>query len=390
MLKTNFLVMLFILLSCSDKGRGGGTVESGIQPIEPIPTSITLSLVASGFVNPVQVLHAGDGTGRLFVVEKRGIVKIVNGSVVSPTPLLSIEDLVNSSGGEQGLLSIAFSPNFETNRTLYVHYTGNEGIGNSVIQKMSVLAATNTVDTTSVQTLLTVTQPFANHNGGQLQFGPDGMLYIGLGDGGGSGDPFNNAQNKNSFLGKILRIDVESVTSGYQLPTGNPFGNEVWVYGLRNPWRFSFDRSTGTLYIGDVGQDGFEEIDIRPASASTGTNYGWPIMEGNHCFQDQNCNQEGLTLPAFEYALENGNCALIGGFVYRGTEIAQLQGVYVYGDFCSGRIWGLRQTSSGVVNQLLIDTNFTISSFGEDERGNLYVVDFNGGNVYKILSSSLN
>lgn len=382
-----FVTLLFFQVACSDKGRGGGTVESGLGTSLP---SVTLTKIASGLTNPVQVVSARDGSGRLFVVEKQGVVKVVTGGVVSPTPYLSIVDKVNSSGSEQGLLSLAFSPDFKTKRTFYVHYTSKNGIGNSAIEKYSLTANTDIVDPASAQSVLNVIQPFTNHNGGQLAFGPDGFLYIGMGDGGGSGDPQNNAQNRSSLLGKILRIDVESTPSGYQIPASNISGNEVWSFGLRNPWRFSFDRGTGSLYIADVGQNNFEEINVQTAASLGGINYGWPIMEGLHCFREENCNQEGLTLPVFEYPLTEGNCSIIGGFVYRGFEIQSLQGTYIYGDFCSGRIWGIQQTSSGPLNQLLLDTTLAISSFGEDEQGNLYVVDFNNGDLYKITLPALN
>lgn len=387
-MKIIYLVtLLFLFVACSDNGRGGGTVESGIETTIP---PITLNKVASGFVNPLQVVSAKDGTGRLFVVEKRGVVKVVKDGVVSATPFLSIVDKVNSSGSEQGLLSIVFSPDFGTKKTFYIHYTSNVGIGNTAIEKISLDATSTNADPNSAQTVLTVTQPFTNHNGGQLAFGPDGFLYIGLGDGGGGGDPQNNAQNRSSLLGKILRIDVESSPSGYQIPASNISGNEVWSFGFRNPWRFSFDRGTGSLFIADVGEENYEEISVQPASSPGGINYGWPIMEGQHCFREEECNQDGLTFPIFEYTHAEGNCSITGGFVYRGTEIQALQGVYLYGDYCSGRIWGLRQTPSGIINQLLLDTTFAISSFGEDEQGNLYVVDFNNGELYRVALPALN
>jgi glucose/arabinose dehydrogenase len=388
MMKIIYLVtLLFLYVACSDSGRGGGTVESGIETTIP---PITLNKVATGFINPVQVLPANDGTGRLFVVEKRGVIKIFSGGVVLPTPFLSIIDKVNSAGSEQGLLSVAFSPDFESKKTFYIHYTSKVGIGNTAIEKMNLESTSTNADPNSAQNVLTVAQPFTNHNGGQLAFGPDGFLYIGLGDGGGGGDPQNNAQNRSSLLGKILRIDVESTPSGYQIPSSNISGNEVWSFGFRNPWRFSFDRGTGSLFIADVGEENFEEINVQTAASPGGINYGWPIMEGLHCFREDNCNQEGLTLPILEYTHADGNCSITGGFVYRGAEIQSLQGVYLYGDYCSGRIWGLRQTPSGLINQLLLDTTFAISSFGEDEQGNLYVVDFNKGDLYKVALPALN
>jgi glucose/arabinose dehydrogenase len=209
------------------------------------------------------------------------------------------------------------------------------------------------------------------------------MLYIGMGDGGSEGDPQFNAQNRTRLLGKILRIDVESGTAPYAIPPGNPFNNEVWSYGLRNPWRFSFVRATGELFIADVGGALFEEVNVQPAGSAGGENYGWNIMEGAHCFNSPTCDRSGLTLPVLEYGHGTGDCSITGGYVYRGTETA-LQGIYLYGDFCSGKIWGMRRNEQIWENRLLLDATFPISSFGEDEAGNVYVLDYDGGNIYRI------
>lgn len=377
---TFFALLIFLLALVYCGGGGDGTAP---PPPPPFP-AITLTRVASGFVEPTHITHAGDGSGRLFIVERRGVVRILRDGTVLATPFLDITGLANSTGGEQGLLSVAFPPGFAAKRYFYVDYTGLSGTGDTVLARYPLTADPDVADSAGGATLLTVTQPFTNHNGGQLAFGPDGFLYVALGDGGGSGDPSNNAQSLTTLLGKILRIDVESGVSPYAIPTGNPFGNEIWAYGLRNPWRFSFDRSAGDLYIADVGQNLFEEVDFQPATGSGGENYGWNIMEGLHCFNSTTCDQAGLTLPVAEYSHADGSCSVTGGFVYRGAQYPALQGVYIYGDFCSGKIWGLRKNGAVWENQLLLDTALLISTFGEDEAGNMYVADFTSGDIYKI------
>jgi glucose/arabinose dehydrogenase len=368
------LFALLYIVSCGGGGGGGGGTQT-----------VTLTRVLSGFNQPVSIANAGDGSGRLFIVEKSGIVRIVNNGAILPAPFLNITGLVNSSGGEQGLLGIAFPPNFAVNGRFYVDYTGNTGVvGDTVIARYT-LTAPHIADSAGGVSILNVAQPFENHNGGQLAFGPDGFLYIAMGDGGSGGDPQNNGQSLTTLLGKILRIDVESGASTYTIPATNPFGTEIWAYGLRNPWRFSFDRSTGDLFIGDVGQNLFEEVNFQPAASPGGENYGWNIMEGSSCFNPAtNCNQTGLTLPVTVYDHQAGDCAVIGGFVYRGTQFPGLQGMYIYGDSCSGRIWGLRFNGTAWISTLLIDTTLTISSFGEDEAGNLYVADIATGDIYSI------
>ena len=361
---------------------GGGSVSIvvGDDPDDDTP-AVRLVLVASGFDSPVHVTHAGDGSGRLFVVERGGRVRIVRGGAVDATPFLDISARI-TSGGEQGLLSIAFPPDFAARRHFYVHYTSLQGVGNTVVARFS-LAADDIADAASETELLTVVQPFRNHNGGQLAFGPDGMLYIGLGDGGGSGDPLGSGQELGTLLGKLLRIDVESGATPYAIPADNPFADEIWAYGLRNPWRFSFDRASGDLYIGDVGQGSAEEIDFQPAGTA-GLNYGWSRMEGSACFRAATCEQGGLTQPVATYDHSAGDCSVTGGHVYRGSEFPALQGIYVYGDFCSGRMWSLRRDAGGEWrNELLLDSALQISSFGEDEAGNLYVADLDGG-IYRI------
>jgi len=371
------LLPAVLLASCS--GGGGSQIASAPPPA----TSISLTPVAGGFASPVAIANAGDGSGRLFVVEQGGAVRIMRSGTVAAQPFLNISSLV-TAGGEQGLLGIAFPPGFAARRNFYVNYTNRTGIGNTVIARFAVGSTPDLADPASRQELLSIVQPFANHNGGQLAFGPDGLLYIGSGDGGSGGDPQGNGQNKASLLGKILRLDVLSPVSPYAIPAGNPFGNEVWAYGLRNPWRFSFDRQSGDLYLADVGQNTREEINFQPAGSGAGTNYGWNTMEGSLCFLNPGlCSSAGLTLPVAEYDHSSGDCSVTGGYVYRGST-PSLQGTYLYGDFCSGRIWGLRRSGAAWENRLLLDSSLLISTFGEDENGELYVADYASGGIFRI------
>jgi glucose/arabinose dehydrogenase len=366
------------------RGHGSSSATPAIPQLSLVP-------IAGGFSHPVHITNAGDGSGRMFIVEQGGLIKIIKNGSSLPTPFLDVSSLLISSTGEQGLLSVAFPPGYADKKYFYIDYTGTEGIGDTVIARYHATADPDIADPASAQTLLVVVQPFTNHNGGQLAFGPDGYLYIGMGDGGSAGDPLNNAQNPLSLLGKILRIDVEPNLDPYISPPSNPFiGNagyrsEIWALGLRNPWRFSFDRQTGDLYIADVGQDLYEEVNVQPAVSTGGENYGWNIMEGFHCYNSASCNQSGLTLPVVEYGHSQGDCSITGGFVYRGGEFSALQGVYIYGDYCSGRIWGLRRAGGAWENKLMLDSTLLISTFGEDEAGNLYVADYATGDIYKII-----
>jgi glucose/arabinose dehydrogenase len=347
-------------------------------------------------VLPVHIAHAGDGSGRLFLVEQTGQVRIFQNGVIAPVPFLNISDRL-SCCGERGLLSLAFPPQYAQKGYFYASYTNT--IGNSVISRFFLTTDPNVANPASEVILLTVAQPFANHNGGQIAFGPDGYLYIGFGDGGSGGDPNNYAQNLNDlpgnqkYLGKMLRIDVESGVAPYAIPPTNPLLNgvrsEIWALGLRNPWRLSFDRQTGDLYIADVGQASYEEVNFQPAASPGGQNYGWRLMEGNHCFDPPvGCNTGVpiLTLPVQEYDHTQGDCSVTGGFVYRGTQFASMQGVYFYGDFCSGRIRGLRNVNAIWQGQLLIDSTLNITTFGEDESGEIYVADYASGTIYKIYA----
>lgn len=352
---------------------------------------------ASGLSHPVEITHAGDGTGRLFIVEQNGQVIIHDGMQILPMPFLDLSSVI-TSGGESGLLGIAFHPNYKTNGRFFVNYTRtHNGQLQTAIASYQVSANPNIADNTSGVILLTIDQPAVNHNGGQLRFGPDGYLYIGMGDGGGSGDPFNQAQDPDSLLGKMLRIDVDS-GSPYGIPPDNPFianpnvRDEIWAFGLRNPWRFSFDRLTGDLFIADVGQNEWEEVNVQPASSPGGENYNWPCMEANHIYDaGRGCDDYGAsTNPQIEYAYQpndSNGCSITGGFIYRGTQFPLLYGTYLYGDFCTGNIWAAAPSGSTWTSSLAADTDYSISAFGEDEEGELYVASYGTGTIYHISAS---
>lgn len=353
-------------------------IEKAFPSLPPIPRMVHLT-------------HAGDGTGRLWAVFQSGAILVFpNDQSVSTTEaFLDIRRQVNSQGEEEGLLGLTFSPNYVTNGYFYVNYTAANP-RRSIISRFSVSATNpNRADPQSELILLEVSQPFSNHNGGTVAFGPDGYLYIGLGDGGSRGDPSGNGQNTATLLGSILRLDVSQATARepYRIPTDNPFmgvdsgaRGEIWAYGLRNPWKFSFDPVSGDLWAADVGQNDYEEVDIiRP-----GANYGWNIMEGAHCYPStiRTCDRRNLQLPIIEYTHDEG-CSITGGYVYRGRRLPALEGAYVYADFCSGRIWALRYDGSKVTDHaLLTDTPLTIPSFGLDENGEIFILAFDG-NIYR-------
>jgi glucose/arabinose dehydrogenase len=355
--------------------------------------AIKAELVASGLSGPVDIAHAGDGSGRLFIVLQSGRIVIFDGAQILSSPFLDITSLV-LSGGERGLLGLAFHPNYVANGLFYVSYTDTGGA--SVIARYSVSLDPKLADPTSGVILLTIPQPFSNHNGGQLHFGPDGYLYIGIGDGGSGGDPQNNGQDLGTLLGKILRIDVDNGVP-YDIPPDNPFvsdgsaRDEIWSYGLRNPWRFSFDRLTGDMFIGDVGQSSWEEVNFQPSTSTGGENYGWRLMEGNSCFNPAtNCNNGTLTLPILVYSHSVG-CSVTGGYRYRGSKNPDLHGIYLYGDYCTGLIWGVQEDGLGGWNtSLLLDTNFLISTFGEDESGEIYFAHLSATNgaIYHVVQST--
>jgi glucose/arabinose dehydrogenase len=350
------------------------TTASSNAVVFPDPSGYQWQSIASGLDRPLDIQNAGDGSGRLFIVEKPGRIRIFANGQLLETPFLDITDRVNDSSNEMGLLGLAFHPNYEQNGFLYVNYTGKGG--NTFIARYQ--ASGDYADPATEKILLTVEQPFPNHNGGVLAFSPaDGYLYAGLGDGGSAGDPFGNGQNKNVLLGKILRLDVDSAEP-YAIPSDNPFDSEVWAYGLRNPWRFSFDRANADLYIGDVGQGTWEEIDYLQAGTGSGANFGWNVLEGNHTYSGE--AQPGFTMPVAEYSHAEGGCSVTGGYVYRGS-MPEWQGIYLYGDYCMGNIWGLIKSENGFKSQFLFDAGVTITSFGQDESGEIYLASDNG-NVY--------
>jgi glucose/arabinose dehydrogenase len=379
-------VLLVLLFGC-----GGSSSSTPINPPGGLP-SLSLSAIVSGLVTPVGMEAPNDGSGRLFVLEQGGRIRIIeNGSLVS-APFLDITSKLES-GGEKGLLGLAFHPNFSSNRRFFIHYTRRLSQQLQSVFSEYAASASNPdqADASSERALLVVNQPFDNHNGGQLAFGPDGFLYIALGDGGSEGDPHGNGQNLQTLLGKILRIDVDGTFAPgkqYAIPVDNPFTSpnglpEIWAYGLRNPWRFSFDHMAGTLFAGDVGQDRFEEVDI----ITKGGNFGWKKMEASHCYPPgSSCSTAGLILPVMEYAHNaGGGEAIIGGFVYRGSSIAGLVGDYVFGDLFSGHIWAGVQDASGTWSQaLVLSHNLTVSSFGQDAAGELYLLDYGNGAVLRL------
>ncbi len=353
--------------------------------------ALALTPLVSELSSPVHITHAGDGSGRIFVVEQVGRIRIVKNGVLQATPFLDITQRV-SCCGERGLLSVAFPPDYAQKRHFYVNYT--DSAGNTVIARYRLTATPDIADPNSEQVVLSVTQPYSNHNGGQLVFGPnDGYLYIGMGDGGSGGDPENRAQNPAELLGKMLRIDVETGNPAtYTVPATNPFvgspayRDEIWALGLRNPWRFAFDRLTSDMYIGDVGQNLYEEVNFQATSSTGGENYGWRLMEGFHCYNPANCQTTGLTLPIVEYDHGQG-CSITGGVVYRGAQYGRIHGIYFYADYCNGNIWGLRRAGNIWQSRLLYDAPFTIATFGEDESGGSYVADHSGGVVYLITDT---
>lgn len=348
----------------------------------PDPAAYRWQQVVDGLEAPTDIQSAGDGSGRLFVLEKPGRIRIIKDGRLQPTPFLDITGQVGSLGSEQGLLGLAFHPKFSQNGYFFVNYTDQDG--NTHIARF--IARGDAADPASEKRLLFVQQPFANHNGGGLAFDPSGMLVIGLGDGGSQGDPYGNGQSKNTFLGKLLRLNVDT-GDPYAIPADNPFASaggraEIWYFGLRNPWRFSFDRQTGDLWIADVGQDLWEEIDFVPAGKTGGLNFGWNAMEGKHPYKG--VDQPGFTPPVAEYSHAYG-CAVTGGYVYRGSALPAWQGVYFFGDYCSGRVWGLPSPPNDTQPVQLYQTNFKISTFGVDDAGELYLADYAGGSIYKLV-----
>jgi glucose/arabinose dehydrogenase len=408
---------LVVVLSAAPLIKPPAIRAQGAQPALVWPEIALEPLPNTAVSSPVHLTHAGDGSGRLFIVEQAGRIRIYQNGSLRTTPFLDIrEDVLGpgdaAAGPEEGLLSVAFPPNYAARGYFYVYYTNTNS--NNQVSRFH-LSSANQADPNSEEKILEISHPvFHNHNGGQMAYGPDGFLYIGTGDGGSGGDPDNNAQNRSSLLGKILRIDPDDdlvpdianphrtylplqlahgpALGPYRIPKSNPFFGvsgarpEIWAYGLRNPWRFSFDRQNGALYIADVGQQKYEEINFQPpiAQGGGGENYGWRIMEGKHCYGSASCNQAGLTRPVWEYEHIEGACSVTGGFVYRGANYPGLRGIYLYADWCNGRMWGLARDGSAWVGHTFDHVQSHISSFGQDQDGELYAVVKDGA-IYRVV-----
>ena len=357
---------------------------------DPVGLTVAFKPVVDGLVAPLAITSAGDGSGRIFVVQQAGQIRIVRDGALVATPFLDIAGRI-SSGGERGLLGLAFHPDYPGDPRLFVNYT--DANGDTQVSSFTVdPGQPDAANANSEVKLLHIAQPFANHNGGAVVFGPDGFLYISTGDGGSGGDPLGNGQSLKTMLGKILRIDVDHTDANlaYAIPPGNPLVGtadalpEIFLYGLRNPWRISFDRATGDLWIGDVGQSAWEEVDVARAGTS-GENYGWNTMEGNHCFNPPDgCTQTGLIPPVAEYS-HQGGCTVIGGNVYRGSGQPALAGGYLFGDYCSGTVWAIDPASDALRDPTVVfESGASISSFGEDEAGELYATDIAGGKLLRV------
>ena len=383
------LITAMVAVACASE-RPQTRPRRGVGPGQ---ISITLEVVVDGLERPVAVGNANDYSGRLFIVEQPGRIRILRGGALLPTPFLDIRDRVGNSANEQGLLGLAFHPDYVNNGRFFVNYT--DLAGDTVVAEYT--RSTNDPDLahpSSEAIIMTIAQPYPNHNGGDIAFGPDGFLWIATGDGGRGGDPNGNGQNLRTLLGKLLRIDIDN-GSTYAIPSNNPFvgdpeaRNEIWAYGLRNPWRISFDRDTGDLYIGDVGQNQFEEVNFEPRTDAGGRNYGWNTMEASTCFSSTDCSTEGLVLPVAEYSHSFG-CSVTGGYVYRGSLFPALDGMYLFGDFCSGRVWALsRWDSSEWISEVVGETGASISSFGEDEAGELYLTDLRDGTLFLVTGRAV-
>lgn len=361
-------------------------------PLSSIEAIALEPVITEGLSQPTYLTHAFDE--RLFVLEQAGLIRIIENGQLLETPFLDITNRVGSLASEQGLLGLAFHPNYAKpgapgEGSFYVNFTDIGG--DTHIARFSVLPDDPTrADPESEVQYLFVDQPFPNHNGGMLAFGPDGYLYVGLGDGGSANDPLNAGQDLTNFLGKVLRLDVDSAADSYAIPENNPFAGatgalpEIWAYGVRNPWRFSFDRTSGDLYLADVGQSLWEEVNFQPAASAGGENYGWRTMEGTHCFEADTCDQTDLVIPIFEYPHAQG-CSITGGYVYRGALHPEMNGNYFVADYCVGTIWRLFPQDNRWLSDVVLDSDLIISSFGEDVNGELYVLNYGTGGVYRIV-----
>jgi glucose/arabinose dehydrogenase len=386
-MKAFLIVGAVALIGCTDseaRTSAGDAAKSAAEKSDAASTtqsgSLRLTQIGDRFRSPVY-LTSPPGDPRLFVVEQAGRIVIVrNGSALSE-PFLDISSRVKS-GGEQGLLSMAFHPDHRTNGQFFVNFTDRQG--DTHVERFTVTTNPDVADPQSAKLVISIDQPYSNHNGGHVLFGPDGMLYIGMGDGGSGGDPRGNGQNPNALLGKILRLNV-SRTEPYSIPVGNPFAAgsrgrpEIWATGVRNPWRLAFDRTSGLLYIADVGQNEIEEVNVVQASRA-GVNYGWNVMEGDKCYRANVCNRDGIQMPALTYDHSGGACSITGGYVYRGRAVPSIAGHYFYSDYCSGWIRSFRFQNGRAVDrrEWRVDNLGHVVSFGEDSSGELYIVGENG------------
>jgi len=373
MIKNLFLLYLIVFIA-----------ESSFAQVEPTPLDVTIESYMTGLSNPVDIVFYND---TMFIVDQDGIINMAIDGTELSDPFLNITSIVQFTN-ERGLLGLAFDPGFDTNRTFYVNYTNNSG--NTIIASYQTYDDSLMGDPGTGTILLTIDQPFANHNGGQIKFGPDGYLYIGMGDGGSAGDPGDRSQDPLELLGKMLRIDVTA--DSYSIPIDNPFVDdsgtldEIWALGMRNPWRFSFDMETGDLWIGDVGQYDYEEVDFQEASSSGGQNWGWRCYEGLHPFNTSGCGPASdYDDPIFEYDHSGNNCSITGGFVYRGDDSELLNGVYLGIDYCSGYLFGIRRLENNEIESYNFGTNgFGFTAFGQDDNGEMYLAKSNGI-IYKIV-----
>jgi glucose/arabinose dehydrogenase len=362
----------------------------GLERLQQL--DIEIELFVEGFVSPTDIVALPGRSDRLLVVSRVGTIQIVDDGEIREEPFLDIQDKVEHHMVEQGMLSIALHPDFENNGYFYVYYISH-GEENSIISRFEMSEDGQRAEPESETLILEVEQPHYSHNGGSLKFGPDGYLYIGLGDGEDPGDPHGHSQNPGTMLGSILRIDVDG-GDPYGIPPDNPFIeddnalDEVWAYGLRNPWRFSFDPATGDMYMVDVGQWEREEVNVQPAESAGGENYGWPIMEGDQCWEADECDAEGLTMPVVTYDNPANGCAIIGGYPYRGNSYPELAGIYFFGDWCSGNIWGMVEEDGEWNKEVLVETDLMINAFGLDRDGEIYVLNFEeGGGIFRITAN---
>jgi glucose/arabinose dehydrogenase len=383
------LMLALAILAGVTGAAGHGRVSANDAPFV-----LTLEHVAGGFNAPMYVTHAGDGTNRLFVVERAGTIQVLVDESPRSEPFLDIRSIVKAQGGHQGLFSVAFHPEYVNTGWVYVSYTDEYDA--NVIARFTVSDDPNRLDPGSMLTILSIADRHPQHNLNQVAFGPDGYLYAAVGDEGGTADMYGNGQNLGTLFGTILRIDVDSAEP-YAIPADNPFAGvdgaraEIWAYGLRNPWRFSFDRETGDLYIADVGETRHEEINVQPASSSGGENYGWSMMEGMECFPiGAECEPEGTTLPVHVYSQTVGCHSITGGYVYRGPASPLMNGSYIYGDFCKGRFWSLKRSGDGWATSELLNANMLITSFGEDEAGEIYVADMRHSSIFRLVATAEN